>query len=168
MHTTAIGPVLALSAAALSAAAPAMAASSALGAADVSSRAGSVAALRPGAPAPRAVAADTPAQNSISLEARQLQGAAAISVYGSAPPTAPVTITLLAVVSSEVPTIVVSRHDVVADVSGRFGAVIPIAPAFERGTILRIIATSLPGVGSASAQLVASPPNDGVDVPLEH
>ena len=116
----------------------------------------------------RTAAADQSAQGTISLEARQLQGAEALSVDGTAPPNVPVTITLLAIVSSDVPTIVVSRHDVVTDVSGRFGAVIPIASAYERGTLLRVVATSLPGVGSASAQLVTQSPNDGVNVPLEH
>ena len=116
----------------------------------------------------RTAAADQSARGAISLEARQLQGAEALSVDGTAPPNAPVTITLLAIVSSDVPTIVVSRHDVVTDVSGRFGAVIPIASAYERGTILRVVATSLSGAGSASAQLVTGAPNDGADVPLEH
>ena len=116
----------------------------------------------------RVASADPSAQGTISLEARQLQGAEAITVDGSAPPNAPVTITLLAIVSSEVPTVVVSRHDLVADVSGRFATVIPIAPAYERGTILRVVASSVPGVGPASAQLVTTSPNDGVDVPLEH
>lgn len=116
----------------------------------------------------RIATADQSAQGTISLEARQLQGAESIAVEGTAPPNAPVTITLLAIVSSEVPTIVVSRHEIVTDVSGRFGAVIPIASAYERGTLLRVIATSLPGVASASAQLITGAPNDGVDVPLEH
>ena len=107
------------------------------------------------------------AHGAISLEAQPLQGAEAISVDGTAPPNAPVTITLLATVSSEVPTIVVSRQDVVTDVNGRFGAVVPIASAYERGTILKIVATSLPGVIPASAQLVINAPNPGVNVPLE-
>ena len=110
---------------------------------------------------------DTSAHGTISLEARQLQGAEAIDVEGAAPASAPVTITLLATVSSDVPTIVVSRHDVVTDVNGRFGAVIPIASAFERGTLLEVLATSVPGVGSASANLVTGAPNPGVIVPLE-
>jgi hypothetical protein len=112
-------------------------------------------------------AADDAARGSITLEARQLQGAEAIDVEGSAPAGAPVTITLLAVVSSDVPTIVVSRHDVVTDVNGRFGAVVPIASAYERGTLLRVLATSSSGVASASAQLVTEAPNNGVTVPLE-
>lgn len=106
------------------------------------------------------------AQGSITLEARQLQGSEAIDVEGTAPAGSPVTITLLALVSPDVPTIVVSRHDVAADSAGRFGAVIPIASAYERGTILRVIATSAPGVASAQAQLTTGAPNAGVSVPL--
>jgi hypothetical protein len=111
---------------------------------------------------------DAPAHGSITLEARQLQGSEAIDVEGSAPAGAPVTITLLATVSSDLPTIVVSRHDVVPDVNGRFGAVIPIASAYERGTLLKVLATSSSGVASASAQLVSGAPNAGASVPLEN
>lgn len=110
---------------------------------------------------------DSTARGAITMEARQLQGAEAITVQGSAPAGVPVTITLLAIVSRDVPTIVVSRHDVVTDVNGRFGAVIPIASAYERGTLLQVVATSAPGVASASAQLVTEAPNSGVTVPLE-
>jgi Copper amine oxidase N-terminal domain len=110
---------------------------------------------------------DTSARGAITMEARQLQGAEAITVNGSAPAGAPVTITLLAVVSSDIPTIVVSRNDVVTDESGRFTAIIPIASAYERGTLLRVVATSSAGVASASTQLVMEAPNNGVTVPLE-
>jgi len=110
---------------------------------------------------------DRPAQGAITLEARQLQGSEAIDVEGTAPSGAPVTITLLALVSYDVPTILVSRHDIVTDVNGRFGAVIPIASAYERGTTLRVLATSLSGVASAQAQLTTGAPNAGVSVPLD-
>ncbi|HET9394345.1 MAG TPA: stalk domain-containing protein [Candidatus Rubrimentiphilum sp.] len=110
---------------------------------------------------------DISAHGAISLEVQPFQGAEAIYAGGSAPPNAPVTITLLATVSTDVPTIVVSRQDVITDVNGRFGALIPIASAYERGTILKIVATSLPGVVPASAQLVINAPNPGVKVPLE-
>ncbi len=109
---------------------------------------------------------DTTAHGSLTLEARQLRGAEAISVEGSAPANAQVTITLLATVSPDVPTILVNRHDVVTDATGRFGAVIPIASAYERGTLLTIVATSAPGVASASAHLVTDAPNAGASVPL--
>jgi hypothetical protein len=110
---------------------------------------------------------DPSVQGAITLEARQLQGSEAIDVEGKAPSGAPVTITLLAVISQDVPTILVSRHDIVSDVDGRFGAVIPIAAAYEHGTILRVLATSSSGVASAQAQLVSGAPNAGVSVPLE-
>jgi len=110
---------------------------------------------------------DRPAQGAITLEARQLQGSEAIDVEGTAPSGAPVTITLLAMLSTDLPTILVSRHDVVTDVNGRFRAVIPAASAYERGTLLRVVATSLPGVRPASAQLVIGAPNAGVSIPLE-
>ncbi len=111
--------------------------------------------------------ADADARGSITMEARQLQGAEALTVDGSAPPSIPVTITLLAVVSSDIPTIVVSRHDVVSDASGRFSTIIPIASAYERGTLLRVVATTASGAGSASSALVIQAPNDGLTVPLE-
>lgn len=103
----------------------------------------------------------------LSLEARQLQGAEAVTVEGNAPANAQVTITLWATVSPDVPTIVVSRHAVVTDVTGRFGAVIPIASAYERGTLLTIVATSATGA-SASAHLVTDAPNAGASVPFDN
>jgi Copper amine oxidase N-terminal domain len=110
---------------------------------------------------------DADAHGSITMEARQLQGAEAISVAGSAPAGVPVTITLLAVLSSDLPTAVVSRNDVVADANGRYEVIIPIASAYERGTLLRVVATSSPGVTAAQTQLVVQAPNTGVTVPLE-
>lgn len=134
----------------------------------VLSRPGNVVVLRPGGSAGTLVAQSIAvAHGFISLVARQQQGAEAIDVEGNAPPNAPVTITLLATVSTDVPTIVVSRHDVITDVNGRFGAIIPIASAYERGTILKIVATSLPGIIPTSAQLVINAPNAGASVPLE-
>ena len=110
---------------------------------------------------------DAIAHGSILLEAHQLQGAEALDIAGIAPPGSPVTITLLAMLSTDLPTILVSRHDVVTDVNGRFRAVIPVASAYERGTLLRVVATSLPGVSPASTQLVIGAPNAGVTIPLE-
>jgi hypothetical protein len=177
MRTTTALAVLALGLPAL----PAGAAASAHGSIDALNRPGIGVVLRPGSsavPARRFSPAaaqgteqpargDADATGSITMEARQLQGAEAIAVQGSAPAGAPVTITLLAVVSSELPTIVVSRHDVVTDANGRFEAIIPIASAYERGTLLRVVATSSSGIASAQSQLITQAPNDGVTVPLE-
>lgn len=102
----------------------------------------------------------------VSLTAQPIAGSEAISVSGNAPSGSPVTITLLATVSQDVPTIVVSRHVVLPDASGRFQDRIPIAAAYERGTLLRVFVASA-GQTPASAQLVVGPPNGGVVVPLE-
>lgn len=102
----------------------------------------------------------------VSLTAQPAAGSEAISVSGTAPPGSPVTVTLLATISQDIPTIVVSRNVVLPDSSGNYQARIPIAAAYERGTILRVFATS-GGQTSAAVQLTVGPPNGGVAVPLE-
>lgn len=121
-----------------------------------------------GVPVAAQTAATTsaPAQT-ITLEARQLQGAEALDVEGTAPPNATVTITLLARISPDIPTVLVSRHDVITDVGGRFGAVIPIASAYERGILLDVVATSTSGEASATAHVVTGAPNPGITVPMD-
>jgi hypothetical protein len=74
---------------------------------------------------------------------------------------------LLATFSYDVPTVVVSRHDVQPDVNGNFSAEVSIAPSYARGTILRILATSVAGTTPASAQMVVGSPNAGVNAPLD-
>lgn len=103
---------------------------------------------------------------SLSLTAQPLAGSEAISVSGTAPPGSTVTVTLLATISQDIPTIVVSRSVVLPDSGGNYQARIPIAAAYERGTILRVFATSS-GQSSAAVQLIVGPPNGGVTVPLE-
>lgn len=114
------------------------------------------------------VSTEPPASGPITIDVRPQPGSEAVSVSGHAPSTAPVTITLLATVSYDVPTVVVSRHDVQPDVNGNFSAQVSIAPSFARGTILRVLATSVAGTTPASAQLIVGSPNAGVIVPLEY
>ncbi|TAM76110.1 hypothetical protein EPN44_06675 [bacterium] len=108
-----------------------------------------------------------PLSGQLAIEAQPLAGREAIVVNGQAPQGAPVTITLFGTLSSDLPTVVLSRHDVQADVNGRFQAVIPIASDYVRGSILHVVATSAPGVSPASAQLIVGPPNPQVSVPAE-
>ncbi|TAM62127.1 hypothetical protein EPN52_00955 [bacterium] len=103
----------------------------------------------------------------LAIEARPLAGREAIVVNGQAPQGAPVTITLFGTVSSDIPTVVVSRHDVQADVNGRFQAVISIASDYFRGSVLQVVATSGPGVAPASTQVTVGSPNPHVEVPAE-
>jgi hypothetical protein len=103
----------------------------------------------------------------IVLNATPLKGADALLITGQAPPTAPVLITLLAVLSPEIPNVVLSRHDLTAGPDGKFQAVVPISPDYMRDSFINVLATSSPGVISASTQLLVVAPNAGVNVPAQ-
>jgi hypothetical protein len=101
----------------------------------------------------------------IKLEVHPLPGSEALIVSGQAPAGVPVTITLFATYSTDLPTVVVSRNDAHPDASGRFSTIVPIAPDYFRGSLMDVLATSLPGVTVATARYVVGPPNDKVLVP---
>jgi hypothetical protein len=106
-------------------------------------------------------------RGTIVLNVTQLQGAEALLVTGSAPPSAPVLITLLATLSSELPNILLSRHDLTAGPDGKFQAIVPIAPDYMRDSYIHVLATSTPGVVSASTQLLVKEANAGVKIPVD-
>jgi len=108
----------------------------------------------------------TAATGPISVDARQLAGSEALSINGRAPSGTPVTLTLLATISPDLPTVVVSRHDVQPDANGQFAAVISISPDYLRGSILRVVATSA-GAAPASTTVTIGAPNAGVTVPFD-
>lgn len=106
-------------------------------------------------------------QGTIVLNVTQLKGAEALLVTGEAPPTAPVMITLFATLSSELPNVLLSRHTLTVGPDGKFAAIVPIAPDYMRDTFIHVLATSTPGVTSASAQLLVQAANAGLKVPAE-
>lgn len=103
----------------------------------------------------------------ITLDVEQLKGAEAVLVNGVAPPSAPVLITMLGLISSDLPNVLLSRHDLQAGPDGKFQAILPIGPDYVRGSYVRVLATSVPGVTSASAQILIDPANAGLMVPFE-
>jgi hypothetical protein len=106
-------------------------------------------------------------RGTIVLNVTPLQGAEALLVTGGAPPSAPVRITLLATLSSELPNVLLSRHDLTAGPDGKFQAIVPIAPDYMRDSLIHVLATSSPGVISASTQLLVHAPNAGIAVPTD-
>jgi hypothetical protein len=106
-------------------------------------------------------------RGTIVLNVTPLQGAEAVLVTGTAPPTAPVMVTLLATLSSELPNVLLSRHVLTAGPDGKFQAIVPIAPDYMRDSLIHVLATSSPGVISASTQLLVHAPNAGVQVPTD-
>jgi hypothetical protein len=103
----------------------------------------------------------------IVLHVAPLQGAEALLVTGQAPPSAPVRLTLLATLSSDLPNVLLSRHDLTAGPDGTFQAIVPIAPDFMRDSFIHVLATSTPGVISASAQLLVQSANRDAKVPAD-
>jgi len=122
-------------------------------------------------PAPGVRFAQAPPVTSVSgpitLDVRPQAGSEALNVTGHAPSTAPVTITLLATISSDLPTVVVSRHDVQPDANGQFQATISIASDYLRNSTIRVLATSSAGATPAQATVTVNAPNAGVTVPFD-
>jgi hypothetical protein len=106
-------------------------------------------------------------QGSIVLHVQPLKGQEALLVTGDAPPSVPVRITLLGTLSSDLPNVLLSRHDIISSPAGTFQAIVPIASDYFRSSFIHVLATSVPGVTSASAQILVDAPNAGVVVPAE-
>ncbi len=94
-------------------------------------------------------------------------GAEAVRITCAGPADAPITITLYATLSSDIPTVIVSRHDFTMSGSGSLATTIPIASDFIRGSILTVRVTSLDTIVPAQAALEIGAPNPHVQVPLE-
>jgi hypothetical protein len=103
----------------------------------------------------------------LGLHIEPATGTDAVSIACSGPAGAPVTVTLYATLSSDIPTVVVSRHDFTIDSHGMLATTIPIASDFVRGSILTVRVTSLDTVSPAQASLIVGAPNPHVKVPVE-
>jgi hypothetical protein len=102
----------------------------------------------------------------ITVSVGPVQGREAISVSGKAPAMAPVTLTLFATVSKDLPDIFINRRDVLADSSGHYTAMVPIAPDFWRGTVLTVTASSPDVTSTATTKTIVIVPNPNIEVAL--
>lgn len=107
----------------------------------------------PNPSAERGARSADPASGAIVVGARQITGRHALLVEGSAPRNARVTLTLLATLSPDLPTVFLGRNDVQADFSGRFAAIVTLAPDYFPGSFVTLVATS-DGSEPASTHLV--------------
>jgi hypothetical protein len=102
------------------------------------------------------------------LDVRQIPGTQQLDVSGKTPmPNRPITLTLVGTFSSEIPDTVLSRRQVFADSDGRFRANVPIGSGYMRGAYLTLVASSVPGVASASLRFEVKAPNGDISVPSE-
>jgi hypothetical protein len=103
-----------------------------------------------------------------ALTVRQIPGSQQVDVTGKAPaPNVPITLTLVGTFSSEIPDTVLTRRQVVSGSDGRFNASVPVAPGYFRGAYLTMVASSVPGVASASLRFEMKAPNESVSVPAD-
>lgn len=102
----------------------------------------------------------------ISLELRPVRGSETIAVSGTAPAGRAVQLTLYATFSRDIPDVVLSRQTVLPNGDGAFATTVPIAPAYFRGAIITVVASTPPSGPSASARITVAAPN--VTVPPDN
>jgi hypothetical protein len=99
------------------------------------------------------------------LALSQVPGKLDIAVSGKAPANLPISLTLYATFTTEIPDVVVSRNEVVSDADGSFKTEIPPSSAYYHGAILTVVASSVSGVASAKSKIVLKAPNLTTVVP---
>ena len=107
----------------------------------------------PQTPTGRVSQVTVPARGTIAIDAHEVAGHHALSVVGSAPRNALITLTLLATLAPDLPTVLLSRNDVQADVNGRFSTVVPLAPDHLAGSHVTLVATA-EGVSPVTVRMV--------------
>jgi hypothetical protein len=106
----------------------------------------------------------------LSIMLSPAPGREAVIVDGSVPAalrghSLPVTLTVTGTVSRDLPTVTLRRVTLATD--GMFHTTLAIS-GMPRGSVVTVMATSLPGVTPASAQITVGAPNRSVDSPLDH
>ncbi len=108
------------------------------------------------------------ATNAIVLHVSRHPGAAASDVAGTAPPFAPIVVTLRALISIDLPIVYVREARVEADASGRFSLTLADSPVtFLPVTFQLTATTSVPGVAPATARIAATPPTPDFRSPVD-
>lgn len=91
----------------------------------------------------------------------------AVIVSGSGPANVPLTITLSADISRDLPRVLLSRTNVATDAGGKFAVSISTAPLHLAQSVVLISATSVPGVTEAHTSFVLGQPSPGIAHPVD-
>ncbi|MDP9024215.1 MAG: hypothetical protein M3N13_02420 [Candidatus Eremiobacteraeota bacterium] len=100
----------------------------------------------------------------VSVSSGQL-GSEQLLVSGTAPAYALVKLEMSAIISRDLPTIPVGLRTATADQSGKYSAIMAVAPAIVRGVRVTVRASINGGLVQASAATTYDKPNDGTTVP---
>ncbi|MDE2571780.1 MAG: hypothetical protein KGM44_04555 [bacterium] len=99
----------------------------------------------------------SPAGGQLTLGVIGGVGAEALDVFGSAPPNAPVRLSLSAQISRDLPTIPLSSTTAEVGPNGKFSIQVPIAPNFSRGSVITVRAATAAGEVASATYVVDSP-----------
>jgi hypothetical protein len=121
-----------------------------------------------GAPAPAGPIVDHGgAHGVLTLAATPTTVSDAVMVRGSGPPNVPLTITLSADITRELPRVVLSRTNIETDAAGKFSVQISTAPLYLQNSTILISATSLPGVTEAQTSFVLGQTSPNIAHPVD-
>lgn len=104
---------------------------------------------------------------SLSMSVAHIEGTESLAILGNGPASVPVTLTVFASLSRDIPEVVLSRYDCATDAQGIFSATVSLAPNFMRDSIVTVRATSLDSVNPTQAQVLVGPPSPHITVPAE-
>lgn len=119
--------------------------------------------------APAAESVDPPqapasGQGPLTVSAIGGLGAETLSVFGSAPPNAPVRISLYGQISRDLPTMLLNTSSTVASAEGKYAITMPIAPDYFRGSIITVNAALTEGGPASTTTYKVGAPNPNVSI----
>jgi hypothetical protein len=109
--------------------------------------------------APVGASAQAGGGSPVTVVAIPVIGAEALSLTGTAPPSRPLEASIYVRISTDLPTVLLSRRIIVADASGRYAADMTHAPAFFSGAILTVVVQSLTTGAIARTEIPVVVPN---------
>jgi len=118
-------------------------------------------------PAARSLIASAPVHGSLTVIVSPTHTADAVIVEGTGPPSVPLTITLTADISREIPRVLLSRTYAETDKDGNFTARLSTAPLYVQKSTIHVAVTSLVGISEADTSFAVSQPNAGIAHPVD-
>jgi hypothetical protein len=115
----------------------------------------------------RRLIASAPVHGALTVTVSSTHTADAVIVAGKGPPSVPVTITLTADISREIPRVLLSRTYAETDKDGNFTARLSSAPLYFQKSTIYVAVTSLVGITEADTSFALGQPNPGVAHPVD-
>jgi len=115
----------------------------------------------------RRLVASAPVHGALTVSVSSAQTADAVVIAGTGPPSVPLTITLTADISREIPRVLLSRTYAETDKDGNFTARLSTAPLYFQKSTIHVAVTSLAGITEADTSFAVGLPNANLAHPVE-